>query len=184
MKKIKRGKNMKLKDSQTYQNLQAAFAGESMARNKYTFFAERAKKEGYVEISNEFSAIADNERAHAEVWYKLIEGIGDTKANLETAAKGENYEWSTMYSDFAKTAKKEGFSDIAAKFDMVAKIEKRHEDIYLERKENVEKDKVFKKDKSVTWICENCGYTTSGKEAPDKCPVCAHAKGYYAVKNC
>ncbi len=175
---------MKLKESETYKNLQAAFAGESMARNKYTFFAERARKDGYVEISKEFLTIADNERAHAEVWYKLIEGIGTTEANLKTAAKGENYEWSTMYSDFAKTAKKEGFNDIAAKFDMVAKIEKMHENAYLERSENVENDKVFKKDKSVTWVCENCGYTYDGKSAPEKCPVCAHSISYYSVKKC
>lgn len=175
---------MKLKDSQTYKNLQAAFAGESMARNKYTFFAERAKKEGYVEISNRFLSIADNERAHAEVWYKLIEGIGNTEQNLKTAAEGENYEWATMYSDFAKTAKKEGFDEIAAKFEMVAKIEKMHEQTYLEKEKSVKDDTVFKKPKAVTWICENCGYFYSGKNAPEKCPVCAHQRGYYAAKEC
>ena len=174
---------MKLKDSKTFQNLQAAFAGESMARNKYTFFAEKARKEGLMQVANVFDSTADDEKAHAEMWYKLIVGIGDSEENLETAASGEKYEWATMYKDFAKTAREEGFEEIAEKFEKVATIEKAHDTRYEELLSFMKKDKLFKKDKSVSWQCGNCGYVYSGKSAPEKCPVCSHPTGYYAVKN-
>ena len=170
---------MELKGSQTEKNLWAAFAGESQARNKYTYFASKAKKDGYVQISNIFTETADNEKEHAKIWFKLVEGIGDTPANLKAAAAGEHDEWTSMYPGFAKTAKEEGFDKIAALFEAVATIEKEHEERYKLLLINTEQDKVFKKGEKILWQCLNCGYICEGDTAPQVCPVCAHPQAYF-----
>ena len=172
---------MELKGSQTEKNLWAAFAGGSQARNKYTYYASKAKKDGYVQISNIFTETANNEKEHAKIWFKLVEGIGDTPANLKAAAAGEHDEWTSMYPGFAETAKKEGFDKIAALFEAVAKIEKDHDERYQLLLLNVEKDNVFKKDEKVIWQCSNCGYVCSSPEAPELCPVCSHPKAYFQM---
>ena len=171
-----------LKGSKTEQNLWTAFAGESQARNKYTYFASKAKKDGYVQISKIFEETAANEKEHAEIWFKLLGGIGDTKANLLAGVAGENYEWTVMYDQFAKEADEEGFTEIAAKFRMVAAIEKTHEERYQALINNVNSEKVFSKDGEVLWQCRNCGHEYFGKEAPAICPVCEHLQSYFQVK--
>ena len=172
---------MELKDSKTYANLQTAFAGESQARNKYTYFASKAKKEGYEQIAQLFQETADNEKEHAKIWFKLLDGISDTAENLKSAAAGENYEWTDMYATFAKEAKEEGFDKIAYLFEAVAKIEKEHEERYLALLKNVEEGKVFKKGEIVIWKCSNCGHIHVGLEAPQVCPVCAHPQAYFQI---
>ena len=167
--------------TETEKNLWAAFAGESQARNKYTYFASKAKKEGFEQISALFLKTAENEKEHAKLWFKELKGIGDTAANLKAAAEGENYEWTDMYESFAQTAEKEGFTELAAKFRGVAAIEKRHEERYLALLNNVEKNEVFKKPEEKVWECRNCGYTVVATEAPEECPVCAHARSYFEV---
>ncbi|HEY8419303.1 MAG TPA: rubrerythrin family protein [Clostridia bacterium] len=171
-----------LKGTQTEKNLMEAFAGESMARNKYTFFASVAKKEGYEQIAAIFEETARNEKEHAELWYKALGLVGDTAENLIAAAAGENYEWTTMYAEFAKVAREEGFPEIAAKMEGVAKIEKEHEERYKKLLENIQNNKVFEKDEEVVWICRNCGHVFKGKKVPDKCPVCAHPKAYFELR--
>ena len=173
---------MELKGSQTEKNLMAAFAGESQARNKYTYFASVAKKEGYEQISEIFQHTADNEKEHAKMWFKELKGIGTTAENLLAAAEGENYEWTDMYDGFAKTAEEEGFTELAAKFRMVAAIEKTHEERYRKLLNNVEMQKVFEKSEETMWECRNCGHIVIGKKAPDVCPVCAHPRAYFEVK--
>ncbi|MGI5888096.1 MAG: rubrerythrin [Oscillospiraceae bacterium] len=173
---------MELKGSKTEKNLQAAFAGESEARNKYTFFASVAKKEGYVQISQIFMETAENEREHAKLWFKYLDGIGGTPENLDAAAAGENYEWTQMYPEFAKVADEEGFTEIAARFRAVAAIEKTHEERYKKLAENVKDGKVFEKDGVVVWKCSNCGHIHVGKNAPEICPVCGHPKAYFELK--
>ena len=168
--------------TQTEKNLQAAFAGESQARNKYTYFASVAKKEGYEQISAIFLKTAENEKEHAKLWFKELEGIGDTIANLNAAADGENFEWTDMYEDFAKTAEKEGFTELAEKFRGVAAIEKTHEERYRKLLENVETKKVFEKSEVKVWECRNCGHIVVGTAAPDICPVCAHPRAYFEVR--
>lgn len=180
-KKFERGKIMQLKDSKTYQNLLTAFSGESQARNKYTYFASKARNDGYVQIAEIFEETANNEKEHAKIWFKLLEGIGSTEENLKAAASGENYEWTKMYNEMAKTAKEEGFNHIAFLFEEVAKIEKEHEERYLTLLKNVEEKKVFKKDKPVVWICSNCGYKFTSDSAPTGCPVCAHPQAYFEL---
>lgn len=170
---------MDLKGSQTEKNLWAAFAGESQARNKYSYYASRAKKDGYVQIANIFSETADNEKEHAKIWFKLVEGIGDTKANLAAAAAGENEEWTSMYPGFAKVAREEGFDKIAALFEAVAKIEKEHETRYKLLLANIDEGKVFKAEEKVIWQCLNCGYVCESPKAPEKCPVCDHPQAYF-----
>ena len=167
--------------TKTEKNLQAAFAGESQARNKYTYFASVAKKEGYEQISALFLQTAENEKEHAKLWFKELEGIGSTAENLKAAAEGENYEWTDMYEDFAKTAEEEGFKALAAKFRGVAKIEKRHEERYRKLLENVETAKVFEKSEVKVWECRNCGHIVIGTQAPEICPVCAHPQAYFEV---
>ena len=175
---------MELKGSKTEKNLMEAFAGESQARNKYTYFASKAKKEGYEQIAAIFQETADNEKEHAKLWYKLLHGgdIPTTSENLKTAAEGENYEWTDMYDRMAKEAKEEGFNEIAALFEMVAKIEKEHEERYRKLLENVEGDLVFSRDGDVIWKCRNCGHIVIGKKAPEICPVCKHAKSFFEIK--
>lgn len=173
---------MVLKGSKTEANLQAAFAGESMAYSKYTFFSSKAKKDGYMQIANIFEETAANEREHAKIWYKLLKGIGSTADNLLTAAEGENYEWTDMYDGFAKEAREEGFSDIAALFELVGKIEKEHEERYRKLLANVEEGLVFTKDGDAIWICLNCGHIVIGKTAPLVCPVCKHSQAYFQMK--
>ena len=171
-----------LKGSKTEKNLQAAFAGESMARNKYTYYASKAKKEGFEQIANLFLETANNEKEHAKIWFKLLhDGIGDTAANLKDAAEGENYEWTDMYPTFAEEARKEGFTQIAYLFEAVAKIEKEHEERYKKLLANVENELVFSKDGDTVWQCSNCGHIHIGKKAPEVCPVCAHPKAYFQV---
>ncbi len=172
-----------LKGTKTEANLMAAFAGESQARNKYTYYASKAKKDGYVQIAALFEETANNEKEHAKIWFKLLHdgGIPDTMANLEDAAAGENYEWTDMYKGFAQTAKEEGFDQIAALFEMVGKIEKHHEERYLALLDNVKKETVFSKDGDVIWQCANCGHIMVGKKAPELCPVCAHPKAYFQI---
>ena len=167
--------------TQTEKNLQAAFAGESQARNKYTYFASVAKKEGYEQISAIFTETAANEKEHAELWFKYLGGIGTTAENLKAAAAGENEEWTDMYVRFANEAKEEGFDDIAARFAGVGAIEKEHEKRYLALLKDLEDGKVFKKDGVVIWKCRNCGHIHVGTEAPQVCPVCAHAQAYFEV---
>ncbi len=172
-----------LKGSKTEQNLQTAFAGESMARNKYTYYASKAKKDGFVQIANLFEETANNEKEHAKMWFKLLNGgIGTTEENLKDAAAGENYEWTDMYATFAKEAKEEGFEEIARLFEGVAAIEKEHEERYLKLLDNVTKKMVFSKDGDVMWQCANCGHIVVGKEAPEVCPVCDHPQAYFQVK--
>jgi rubrerythrin len=171
-----------LNGTKTLENLMTAFAGESMARNKYTFYASKAKKEGYEQISAIFSETAGNEKEHAELWYKLAHGIGTTTENLADAAGGEHYEWSDMYVGMAKTAREEGFPEIAAQMEGVAAIEKEHEERYLKLKANIEDGKVFERDEIVEWKCSNCGHTYFAKAAYDKCPVCAHPKAYFELR--
>lgn len=173
---------MELKGSKTEKNLMAAFSGESEARNKYTYFASVAKKEGYEQISALFLDTANNEKEHAKMWFKELKGIGNTAENLKSAAAGENYEWTDMYATFAKEAEEEGFTEIAQKFRMVAAIEKTHEERYLKLLNNVEMQKVFEKSEEIMWECRNCGHLVIGKKAPQVCPVCAHPQSYFEVR--
>lgn len=167
--------------TKTEKNLEAAFAGESQARNKYTYFASKAKKEGYEQIAALFLKTADNEKEHAKMWFRELSGIGDTKENLAAAADGENYEWTDMYEGFAKTAEEEGFSELAAKFRLVAEIEKHHEERYNTLVKNIEAYRVFRKDGKTYWQCRNCGHIYEGEEAPKVCPVCAHPQSFFEV---
>ena len=171
-----------LKGSKTEQNLWTAFAGESQARNKYTYFASKAKKDGYVQISKIFEETANNEKEHAKLWFKHLQGIGDTAANLKAAAEGENYEWTDMYDRFAKEAEEEGFKALAAQFRMVAAIEKTHEERYRKLLANVEGGLVFSRDGDMIWECSNCGHLHIGKKAPEVCPVCAHPQSYFMIR--
>ena len=175
---------MDLHGSKTEKNLLTAFAGESMARNKYTYFASRAKKDGYEQIAGVFTETADNEKEHAKLWFKLLEGgaVKDTVSNLTAAANGENEEWTDMYKRFAEEAKEEGFFDIARLFDGVAKIEKAHEERYRKLLQNIEDGTVFKKNVKTVWICRNCGHIEDSVEAPEKCPVCNHPQAYFELK--
>lgn len=172
---------MELKGSKTEKNLMEAFAGESQARNKYTYFASKAKKDGFEQISAIFLKTADNEKEHAKMWFKELNGIGDTKENLAAAAEGENFEWTDMYEDFAKTAEEEGFPELAAKFRMVGAIEKRHEERYRQLLQNVEMQKVFEKSEVKVWECRNCGHIVVGEKAPEVCPVCNHPQAYFEI---
>ena len=172
---------MDLKGSRTEANLMAAFAGESQARNKYTYYASKAKKEGFEQIAAIFEETAGNEKEHAKLHFKFLNGIGDTKKNLEAAASGENYEWTTMYPEFAQTAEEEGFKEIARVLKAIGEVEKVHEERYLAILKNLEDGKVFKKDNVVIWKCRNCGHIHVGIETPEKCPVCAHSKAYFEV---
>ena len=171
----------KYSGTQTEKNLEAAFAGESMARNKYTYFASKAKKEGFEQIAAIFEETANNEKEHAKLWFKELEGIGDTAQNLGAAADGENYEWTDMYEGFAKTAEQEGFPELAARFRGVAAIEKRHEERYRALLKNVETAKVFEKSEVKVWECRNCGHIVVGTKAPQICPVCQHPQAYFEV---
>ena len=171
-----------LKGTKTEKNLWEAFAGESQARNKYTYFASKAKKDGYVQIANIFEETAANEKEHAEIWFKLLNGIGSTAENLKHAAEGENYEWTDMYSSMAKDAREEGFDHIAFLFEQVAKIEKEHEERYLKLLANVEGGLVFSRDGDMIWKCSNCGHIHVGRKAPEMCPVCAHPQAYFELK--
>ena len=173
---------MNLKGTKTEQNLMTAFAGESQARNKYTYFASTAKKEGYEQISALFAKTAENEKEHAKMWFKLLGGLGNTAQNLAEAAAGENYEWTDMYATFAKEADEEGFHDIAEKFRAVAEIEKSHEERYRKLLSNVEMQKVFEKSEITMWECRNCGHLVMGVKAPEICPVCAHPQSYFEVR--
>lgn len=174
---------MELKGSRTEANLMAAFAGESQARNKYTYFASVAKKEGMEQISQFFADTAANEKEHAEIWFKELGLLGDTAHNLKEAAGGENYEWSSMYPGFAKTAREEGFARIATLFEKVADIEKHHEERYNKLLDNLNASKVFVKDEQVVWMCRNCGHLHTAASAPQICPVCSHAQAYFEVWN-
>lgn len=171
----------KYEGTQTEKNLEAAFAGESMARNKYTYFASVAKKEGYEQMSALFLKTADNEKEHAKLWFKELQGIGDTAANLAAAAEGENYEWTDMYDEFAKTADEEGFPELAAKFRMVGEIERHHEERYRALLHNIEAKEVFEKSEVKIWECRNCGHIVMGTAAPQVCPVCAHPQSYFEI---
>ena len=173
---------MELKGSKTERNLMAAFSGESEARNKYTYFASVAKKEGYEQISAIFLKTADNEKEHAKLWFKALGGLGHTAENLAAAAAGENYEWTDMYATFAKEADEEGFHELAAKFRSVAAIEKTHEERYRALLNNVEMQKVFEKAEMTMWECRNCGHLVMGNKAPELCPVCAHPRSYFEVR--
>jgi rubrerythrin len=173
--------NNKYAGTQTEKNLQTAFAGESQARNKYTYFASKAKKEGFEQIAALFLQTADNEKEHAKMWFKELGGIGTTAENLAAAAEGENFEWTDMYAGFAETAEKEGFPELAEKFRGVAAIEKRHEERYRALLHNVEAQEVFKKSEVKVWECRNCGHIVVGTAAPDVCPVCAHPQSYFEV---
>ena len=174
---------MELKGSKTEKNLMAAFSGESEARNKYTYYASKAKKDGFVQIAKLFEETAANEKEHAKIWFKLLkDGIGATADNLADAAAGENYEWTEMYPTFAKEAREEGFAHIAYLFEEVAKIEKEHEERYRKLLENVEGGLVFSRDEEMIWQCSNCGHIVVGKKAPEVCPVCAHPKAYFEIK--
>ena len=168
--------------TQTEKNLQEAFAGESQARNKYTYFASVAKKEGYEQMSALFLKTADNEKEHAKMWFKELAGIGDTKENLAAAAEGENYEWTDMYDGFAKTAEEEGFPELAAKFRAVGEIEKHHEERYRALLKNIETAQVFEKSEVKVWECRNCGHIVVGTRAPEVCPVCYHPQSYFEVR--
>lgn len=174
---------MELKGTKTEKNLWAAFAGESQARNKYTYFASAAKKEGYEQISGLFLETAENEREHAKLWFKLLNGIGDTKKNLEIAAEGEHYEWTDMYKRMEQEAREEGFTAIANQFKEVAEVEEAHEQRYRKLLQNVAENKVFSEDKPVVWKCRNCGYLHEGNDAPAACPACAHPKAYFERKS-
>ena len=175
---------MKLKGSKTEQNLMTAFAGESQARNKYTYFASKAKKDGYEQIAAIFEETANNEKEHAKMWFKELNGgaVPSTIENLKAAADGENYEWTDMYETFAKEAEEEGFTELAVKFRQVAAIEKHHEERYRKLLKNIEDEVVFSKDEDKIWICRNCGHVVIGKKAPDVCPVCAHPQSFFEIK--
>ena len=173
---------MDLKGSKTEKNLQTAFAGESQARNKYTYFASVAKKEGYEQIAAIFTQTAENEKEHAKLWFKALGELGSTAENLKAAAGGENYEWTDMYATFAKEAEEEGFTKLAYQFRAVAAIEKAHEERYLALLKNVEMQKVFEKSEETMWECRNCGHLVIGKKAPEVCPVCAHPQAYFEVR--
>ena len=175
---------MELKGTKTEKNLLEAFAGESMARNKYTYYASKAKKDGFVQISKIFEETAANEKEHAKMWYKYLNGgsVSDTATNLKDAAEGENFEWTDMYARMAKEAREEGFEEIALKFEYVAKVEKEHEERYRKLLANVEGDLVFSKDGDVIWQCINCGHIVVGKKAPQVCPTCNHPQSYFQVK--
>ena len=173
---------MELKGSKTEQNLWAAFAGESQARNKYTYFASVAKKEGYEQIAAIFEATANNEKEHAKMWFKALGELGNTPENLLHAAEGENYEWTEMYKEFADVAEEEGFAKLAYQFRAVAEIEKSHEERYRKLLNNVEMQQVFEKAEETMWECRNCGHLVMGKKAPEVCPVCAHPKSYFEVR--
>ena len=175
-------KTMELKGSKTEQNLRAAFSGESEARNKYTYFASVAKKEGFQQIAAIFEETANNEKEHAKMWFKELKGLGTTAENLLAAAEGENYEWTDMYSTFADEAEAEGFNEIAAKFRKVAAIEKTHEERYRKLLSNVEMQQVFEKSEETMWECRNCGHLVMGKKAPEVCPVCNHPQSYFEVR--
>lgn len=173
-----------LKGSKTEQNLQAAFAGESMARNKYSYYASKARKDGYNQIAALFEETAANEKEHAKLWFKLLHGgkVADTPTNLRDAAQGENYEWTEMYDEFAKTAREEGFDHIANLFKMVGEIERQHEMRYKKLLANIEQGIVFSRDGDMVWICTNCGHIHFGNEAPQVCPVCEHPQAYFELK--
>lgn len=171
----------KYSGTQTEKNLEAAFAGESQARNKYTFFASKAKKEGFEQIAALFLETAENEKEHTKLWFKELNGIGDTAQNLAAAADGENYEWTDMYEGFAKTAEEEGFPELAARFRGVAAIEKRHEERYRALLKNVETATVFERSEVKVWECRNCGHIVVGTKAPEICPVCAHPQAYFEI---
>ncbi len=171
----------KYKGTQTEKNLEIAFAGESQARNKYTYFASTAKKEGFEQISALFLKTADNEKEHAKMWFKELQGIGNTAENLKAAADGENYEWTDMYEGFAKTAEEEGFTELARKFRLVAAVERHHEERYLALLKNVENAEVFAKKEEKIWECRNCGHIHIGETAPDVCPTCAHPQSYFEI---
>jgi rubrerythrin len=175
---------MELKGSQTENNLAAAFAGESQARNKYTYYASKARKEGYEQIGALFEETADNEKEHAKMWFKALHGddVPDTVTNLGDAAAGENYEWTDMYKGFAETARKEGFEKLAAQFEMVGAIEKHHEERYRKLIANIKGGLVFSRDGDTVWQCRNCGHIVIGKKSPEVCPVCAHPKAYFQIK--
>lgn len=174
---------MDLKGSRTEANLMSAFAGESMATNKYIYFASKARKDGYEQIAAIFEETAGNEREHAKIWYKILHGgIGDTLENLGHAAEGENYEWTDMYDRFAKEAKEEGFDAIAGLFEKVAAIEKQHEERYRKLIQNIEQGMVFSRDGDTIWICRNCGHVVIGKQAPQVCPVCGHPQSFFEIK--
>ncbi len=175
---------MEFKGSKTEKNLEAAFAGESMARNKYTYFSSAARKEGFEQIAAIFEATANNEKEHAKIWFKLLNGgsIGNTEENLKAAAAGEHYEWTEMYKTFAEEAHAEGFEDIARLFERVAKIENRHDDRYQALLKNVQSNRVFEKEQEVTWECRNCGFTMKGTKAPEMCPVCKHLKAFFEIE--
>jgi rubrerythrin len=175
-------KQTKYAGTQTEKNLLAAFAGESEARNKYTFFASKARKEGYEQIAALFLKTAENEKEHAKLWFKELEGIGDTAENLQAAAEGENYEWTDMYEDFAKTAEAEGFTELAHRFRLVAAIEKHHEERYRALLHNVEMAEVFAKSEVKVWECRNCGHIVIGTSAPEVCPTCNHPQSYFEVR--
>jgi rubrerythrin len=173
---------MELKGSKTEANLRAAFSGESEARDKYTYYASVAKKEGYEQIAEIFLETAENEKEHAKIHFKYLNGIGDTKANLADAIAGENYEWTDMYARFAKEADEEGFTEIANRFRLIGEVEKQHEERYRKLLENIQEGTVFKKGSIVIWKCRNCGHIHVGLEAPEICPVCAHPKSYFELK--
>ena len=174
---------MNIKGTKTEANLMTAFAGESMARNKYSYYASKAKKDGYVQIAALFEETANNEKEHAKMWFKLLhDGIGTTEENLKEAAEGENYEWTDMYASFAKEAREEGFDYIANLFEKVAAIEKEHEERYLKLLANIEGGLVFSREGDTIWHCSNCGHIHIGKQAPEVCPVCAHPKAYFEIK--
>ena len=175
---------MNLKGTKTEQNLMAAFAGESQARNKYTYYASKAKKEGYEQIAAIFEETAENEKEHAKMWFKLLheDNIPSTIENLEDAANGENYEWTEMYAEFAKVAREEGFDRIAFLFEGVGKIEKEHEERYKALLANVKEGKVFKKEEKMMWVCRNCGHVHFGESAPEVCPICSHPKAYFELR--
>ena len=172
-----------LKGTKTLENLLAAFAGESQARNNYTYYASKAKKEGYVQISNIFLETAANEKEHAELWFKLAHGIGTTEENLLDAAEGENYEWTDMYKEMAATAREEGFPEIAAQMEGVAAIEKEHEERYRKLAANIKEGKIFAREEKVLWQCSNCGHQVVAEKAPQLCPVCKHPQAYFQIKS-
>ncbi|MEG1009922.1 MAG: rubrerythrin family protein [Clostridia bacterium] len=176
---------MDLKNSKTEANLMAAFAGESQARNKYTYYASKAKKDGYEQIASIFEETARNEMEHAKIWFKLLHNdeVPNTQVNLKDAATGENYEWTEMYASFAKDAKAEGFDKIATLFESVAKIEKEHEERYLKLLNNLEDNKIFERDEEKIWVCRNCGHIHIGNKSPEVCPVCKHPKSYFEIKS-
>ena len=181
---VRKGFLMELRESQTWKNLETAFAGESQAHTKYQYYASKAKKDGYEQIAELFLETSRNEKEHAKIWFKYLhEGdVPDTVTNLNDAADGENYEWTDMYDEFAKTAKEEGFDDIAARFEMVGAVEKHHEERYRALIDNIETGKVFSRDGDAIWICRNCGHVVVGKAAPEICPVCAHPQSYFELK--